>query len=551
MSESEEVNTLKRLLVLLAAGCLASVALAQTGVHVVGPTVKAESGRPNPERQKYGAQLLQIAEADAGGLQGGMRAWALWQVARGYERTDKAKAIELLGDALTATRGMDQGRLNPRAMLQEQILKTLAPLAPQQVDEALPTVDPQARKAVLRQMLSYYQQQKQPERVIELLYRIANESEMPYDAAAEAMAAMKPEQRGELLQLFTTCFTSYRDHAGPDRMVQMGGGFPEMVARFWQRLPANLVRQAIDEVLKQTDPANAKDAKPAQFSMASDKGTVAFGSAYEYHLFQFLPILKEVDSSAAEQYLKKYREVATMLEKYPQGARSLYSPDDPSAQKQASRATYSVGGAPGENMTPFMLDMQKVQKLTADAEAGHAQDALANVPTISSAQLRGAAYHNIARAVMKKQPSVAREAIEKMLDTGEKLGPDMQLMAARAAADVYVILGDNDSAKKQIERGISLANTVYKQESNADDPNLALKAYWTATDSYRALLRQAGKVDPGWALTLLKEIFDPEVKVAAEITLAGTWLDVPMGQSVVMTITKKNSGVMIGGVEAE
>jgi hypothetical protein len=548
----------KKLLFAAVALLMVSFAAAQEGIRIVRPPVapKPEAFKPTAtdlELKKYGRDLLEITEADAGALQGGMRAWALWQIARGYQPTDKQKALELLENALPALREVEDDRLHTRARLQEQILNAMVPLAPGRADELVANLDADARPKVLSALLRYYQDNKKTDRAIQAIYRIGTENEIPYETAAQLMATMTKEQSGEFLRMFTTSLNSYRDHASDDRRMQMGSGFPEMIVQFWRQLPKDLVRQSIDEVLKQTDPANAKETRAVTFSMASDKGTVTFASAYQYQLFQFLPILEEIDSSAAGQYLKKYRELAAQLASYPEGTNSLLAtPSGTATQKLKLGAgvTYSVTRNPQAN-DPYVADMQLVQKLTAEAESGHAQDAVANVPTIKTPNLRGAAYHNIARATMKDHPTIARECMSKMLDIGDKLPPMFKLMGLRAVIDMYMQMGDFDSAKSLIERAMSVANEVYHDDANPDDPNKALKAYWPATDGYRALLRQAGKISPPWAISLLNDIKDPEIKVAAEAAIAGVWLRVPMGQSVTMVDKKSNHGTMVGGVEAE
>jgi hypothetical protein len=367
------------------------------------------------------------------------------------------------------------------------------------------------------------------------------------------MAAMTPEQSAEFLRLFLTCLNSYRDHAGKEHRMQLGNGFPELIAQFWRQLPKQVVREAIDEVLKQTDPANDKNAAGATFSMAGNKGTLYFASAYQYQLFQFLPILEEIDGPAADQYLKQHSELKPVLGAYPQGTNSFLASDE-GAQNSKLRlgagVTYSVSRNPQGN-DPFLADMQLVQKLSADAESGHAADAIANVPTIKTPSLRGAAYHNIARATLKEHPSTARECISKMLDMAEKYPPMYKLMGMRAVIDMEMIMGDTDGAKALIEKAMSVANDLYHEDANPDDPNRALKAYWPTTDGYRALLRQAGKISPPWTMALLNDIRDPEIKVAAEAAIAGTWLHVPMGQSVTMVDKKSDRGTMVGGAEQE
>jgi hypothetical protein len=544
-------------LVLVAALCLvpmvthaqaAQTTMQQTVSRTPTGDAKPAATKPEksvPEDEKRGMQMLQMAEADAGGLEGGMRAWALWQVARGYERSDPKKALELLESALRASNTIENDKLETRTRLQEQILKTMVPLAPERADELLLTVDPGAREKVLSSLLSYYEKKKNLRRALEVIYRIGAEKEIPYDAAMRIMEKMTPEQSGEMLQLFTVSLASYRDHPEAHTTMMDGGGFSDMIVHYWQRLPKELVRQAIDEVLKQADPANQKDKDKQTVAMASGKGSVTFASMYEFRLFQLVPVLRAIDETAAEDYLKKYREVAAMLGKYPDGTSSLSPPSGSGDDKQSGVGmSFSVSGGPND-MAQKMQEMAKAQKLVGDAEAGHAQDAMANAPTISDPGLRAMCYEGIARVTWKKDSSVAHSALGKMLDTAEKMTPDEQLRFLKAATDLYVQMGEIENAKAAIEKGMGVAAKSYAADANADDPNKALKAYWPATDAYRGLLNQAAGISPLWTMTLLKELPDPEVRVAAETALAGRWLNVPLGASIIMTERKDNNKIMM------
>jgi hypothetical protein len=550
---------LKKALFAVAVFLLILAAFAQEGMRVVRPpqstglrTIK--TAPTTIELRGYGRDLLQITEADASALDGGMRAWGQWQVARGCQQSDKKKALELLESALVALRSVSDDRLHTRAQLQEQIMTTYVSVAPGRADELVSSIDIEARPKVLSALLKYYQENGNTGRALQMIYRIGDQAEIPYQTATEIMGTMKSAQAAEFQRLFATSLSSYRSHAGEQRYMEMGSGFPEMITAFWRQLAKDAVREAIDEVLRQTDPSNAKNTSPALFSIASDKGSLVFPSAYQYQLFQFLPILQELDSSAAEQYLKKYNQLAGMLNRYPLGTLSLSMLSQPAASADRPRlgsgVTYSVSrNEPADN--PYMADMHRVQKLTAEAESDHAAEAIAKVPSIGTPSLRGAAYNNIAHVTMNDHPATARECVEKLLETGEKLPPFFRLMGMRAAIDVYMHMGDFDDAKSVIEKAMSVANEVYREDANPDDPNKALKAYWSATDGYRALLRQAARISPQWSMTLLNEIRDPEVKVASEAAIAGAWLGVPMGQSIVMIDKKDNLGTMVGGAETE
>ncbi len=517
-----------------------------------GASIASTAPKATPEQKKRGLELLQSAEAEAVGLEGGMRAYAFLQIARGYELSNKAKALDLLEDALTATRALQDDR-STRTRLQQQILQAMVPLAPSRADELLNQVEPESRENVLTALLSFYEKHKDWERALEVTYRAGQEKEIPYDAAQRIIEALPAERGSEAQQLFATALNSYREHKHEGFPVGPGD-FGRLVVRSWKRMPPAMVEEAIDELLKQAA-GSGGDSRPQNIAMASATGSVAFGSAYEYRLFQLLPVLKQIDESKAEKLLKDYQQVQTLLAKYPQGTQSLEPQggerDRPGA---GGGATYSIGrgssgpgpgGGPRAAM-PSPMEMQRMAKIVQDAEA-HPQDALANAATLTNPDMRAQAYSSIARVTAKKNASVARSALEKQLEIASQLEPMQQIVSLGSAVESYLVLGQPDDARKVIERGFSAAEKLYKQDTDADNPNTALKAYWPSAEAWRSFLRLAGKISPVWALSLLKEIPDPEIKVASETALASAWLDLPPGQVVMMSNSKNNTRMMVMG----
>jgi hypothetical protein len=190
--------------------------------------------------------------------------------------------------------------------------------------------------------------------------------------------------------------------------------------------------------------------------------------------------------------------------------------------------------------------MQRMAKIMQDAQA-HPQDALANAATLTDPGVRSEAYGAIARAAGKKNASVTRQALEKQLDTVPKLDSMQQIMALRSAVSTYLLLEQPDDARKVIERGLAAAEKLYKEDSDPDAPNTSLKAYWPSAEAWRSFLRLAGKISPAWALSLLKDIPDEEIKVAVETALASSWLDLPAGQTIIMSSGKNGTRTMMFG----
>lgn len=523
-----------------------------------GPQTKKASAE-QAQQQERGLKLLEIAEAQASGLQGNMRAYLQLQLARSYAQTNKAKAIELLESAMTATREADnEGTVTFRSQLQQQILRELVPLAPQRAEELLPQVEPDGREQVLNSLLGYYEKTKDLDRAMELVYQIGQEKEIPYGAAGRIMAALPPERGGDVLQLFTVAFASYRDH--PHKQASIGGmDFASLVLRFWQRLPANLVHDAITEILKQAGDVNAT------LNMSSDAGTANFNSYYDYRLFELLPVLRQIDESEAQELLNKNQEIKAMLAKYPQGAASIAPemaepgpPKPDSKRDQKGRGTsFSVSDhAPGTSgagrsmaaqMAAQSFQEQQVRKIAADADK-NPDTALAQAASISNLEMRADLYQMIARAAAKKDPTVAHSALDKLLAITDQLGDDFQLGALRSSAELYLQMGESDDAKKVVERGFKLAEKLLKTDTNADDPNKALKAYWPSAEAYRSFTRLAGQISPEWALTTLKEISDPEMNAVVTTALAQGWLGISRGTTIVQ-MNSKNRNLMMMSTE--
>jgi len=528
---------------------LASVCHAQSSVEqkltlrTGGPEPAASEAKapPTKEQLERGRQMLELAEAQVMGLSGGMRAYGLLQIARASQSADRNKAVALLENALAAANGMDDDQLDTRKRLQEQILQAMVPLAPQRADELLTQVRPEARGAVLRSLLGYYQKQKDLDRALEVLYRVAQESEMPYQAAQELMAGLPPERSTDALQVFGAALASYRDHE--HRGLAMGDGdFATLVIRHWNRLPKEMVLDALSELLKQ-----AKASKQANnVSMASASGAVSFNSTYEYRLFQLLPVWKQLDESGAEKLAQDYQQVQAQLGRYPQGVDSITPPEE---EKKPGGSSFMVSGSGAGAPTVVSpqtapIVMQQASKIIADASE-HARDALAAAANIADLQLRAATLQGIAQITVKKNGSVTREALDKALDLAPQLNPQMQSVLLRTAADLYLKMDEPEEAKKVVERGLSLADKMLKDDSNADDPNQALKAYWPSAAAYATMLRAAVTISPAWAQDLAAGISDPDMKVLAQIAMAGALLDVPAGAITTMSMGKKGSNISV------
>jgi hypothetical protein len=509
-----------------------------------------------PEQQQRAAQMLEGSIAEARGIEAtGGRAFALLQVARALQNTDKKQALELLEEALASVRSLDEDSIQTKDRLQRQILRAYVALAPERADGLLDELDVSARKEVLNSLLSYYESKKQQGRALEVIYRIGQESELPYGAAARLIAGMKAERSSDAQQLFAAALASYRTY-GESRRPVGPESFSDMITRTWEKLPPGLVKAGIDEVLAQAEKEDKEsDNRGSVMTMVGNKGGVEFKSSYEVALFQLAPILKKVAPADAESRLRQSQSVRENLGRFPDGMRSVMSP--PESQPGTAQggnagmmmmSTMHDGGGGGGGRTgppagmPAPAEMMLVSQAMEEADKDP-QAAMNKAAAISNPGPKVDAYIGIARITAKKNPSIARQALEKALDLPLE---DTQRASMRIddAAQIYLQIDDIDNAKKAVEKQIDAAEKAYRADSNGDDPNKALKAYWPSTEAYRAALRNAARISPDWAQTLLKEISDPEVRTLNQIALASVMLDVPPGPTTIITQTKNDSSIM-------
>ncbi len=520
-----------------------------------GPARAATPKQMTPEQMKRGRAWMELAEAQAKGLEGGMRAYALLQVAKSLAPAQKPHTLELLEDALGASKSIEDDGMGTRTRLQQQILQAMVPLEPGRADELLAQLDPAGRESVLRALLSYYRESKQTEHAMEMVYRISAEKEFPYGAGAELMRELPAEKQGELQQMFVMALGSYREHKHPG--VTIGSGdFAAMISGFYKQLSPDLVKEAIFEVLKQAEtPPEEGQRQPQQISIASAQGSVAMGSMYEYRLFQLLPALRAVDAAEAERLLKKNREVAGMLEKYPKGAEQLQEPRGGGGRPGRSGGMVMVGAGPGGGMPGMDREqMELMQKIVADA-GNDAWKAIALAETnLSSPGLKVQALLGIARASWKKTsaasgPLAAKSALKKMMEVLPQVELEQQILPPQTAAAMYLEMGEAGEARKTIEKALESAAKLYKQDTDADDPNKALKAYWPSAAAYVGLLRVAAGMAPDWALEQLKEAPDDDLRALAQIAMASALLGQPRGQ--VTIVSEKKDGMNMMQMSAE
>ena len=85
-----------------------------------------------------------------------------------------------------------------------------------------------------------------------------------------------------------------------------------------------------------------------------------------------------------------------------------------------------------------------------------------------------------------------------------------------------------DARRPKIDGGtVDRITELYREDTNPESPNQALKAFWPSTSSLRKTLYSAGKRLGPDAAKLLESIDDPDLHVFAQIALAAALAGVP------------------------
>jgi hypothetical protein len=81
-------------------------------------------------------------------------------------------------------------------------------------------------------------------------------------------------------------------------------------------------------------------------------------------------------------------------------------------------------------------------------------------------------------------------------------------------------MDDKDKAEDVVHEGLKVAATMLDEDTNPDDPNKALKAWWPSADAYRQMVEVETKISHPATSKLLEEIKDPDIRTVESITFA-------------------------------
>jgi hypothetical protein len=516
--------------------------------------------KPRAPEEEFWCSITDSAIAQATALEPAMRSFVLDAVASALKKCDPGKVRKVLVDAFTASleipeseeqyeeqwgtyegsldRQMITARANVEAKFQLQIAALTDLLA---VDEAkaeslLPQSEPMVRQILSVQIISKAAHARQFDKALSFLNQLGVGQGFPYGAANELMLLLPPERNAQKQEIFLRAMAS--DREAPTLLIG-GDDFVSMITRFWRHFPPAIALAAIRQVLDEAQP------NKAPIALRSASTSVSFNSAYEYRIFELLPILRELDNAEAEKLLEASIQAKTQLERLPNGIQSLDPTirDTPLKNGERSDITGAIG-AQGlgsllqqANADPNNSRVQEIAR-TAEADPRRAIAAAASLPQMD---LRAEALIAIARTTMTNNPSAARDALEQMATslkgaTAFSLKHGLRVYWAEGI-DISAQIGEVELAQRLLKSGLDQAEKLREEDANEDDPNVALKASWPSAFAFSRLVSAALHITPQTALAAVKEVPDPELQLLCEIRLANAGLGVSSGKSTIITRT--------------
>lgn len=481
--------------------------------------VSTAADKPTP-RQKARELLDSSAEMIAA-TRPDTQVAALYHLADNYQAFDKKKAIEFFQQAFTAAASAS-GPVNAvfSRNIQTEIVVSLAAL---DMDAGVallkqvsaPTEGYDNRSFAAARVIGKMVEKDQLDRAIDLAEYMGAAGAYPFEGVAQIMAKI-PEADPRLAAVFSQALAAYNVKPSPS--------FARLLTRFYRRLPAGMPQTAVSRILAVTLDSKTDRYEPR--TIASGKGTVTFTNSIDEALFDVLPLVREIDPKRYEELLAQHSEVRSALGIFPGGG--------PAIASDSGVWIYTVRGDDRRGVEAAN-ERQKlsalIQSRTMEAIEAASKDidkALDLVPGIPSPPKQAEVLGRIAGMLGERDPATARRVLSKcMLMLDDVQYPDDRVEVWDLVAGAAALLKDEALTLRAIDKLLSDAAVLYKDDSNADRPNRAWRENWPSTQAFRRAVIRATKLQGVDAEALLAKITDPDQHVLARLTMAQALLERP------------------------
>jgi hypothetical protein len=495
----------------MALACCAALSAQEAAPAAKAPIEKPEGQRENKPAPKNPVQEFLKSTVEmipAASLS--VQVAALMDAAELYGAEDKAQTLDLLAQAFRTAAAIPPSPGGKLGEAQSQVLVIMANYDPGGAAELLAGLSPKARGFPLFMIVSKLIEQKELERAISILELYSTPEAYPYTAANMVLKELA-EDDARRTQIFSAAASSFTTESDIE-------GFSLLLQGQWRSTPRTVldpaVHRAVTTVLKMKRPEDMSVTK------STDKGSVTFDNETDAELFDLIGVLQSVDPKGAKEILDQRPSLAAALDRFPDGSASMASSggDRTSETKSISDMHNSDGQVQEQMRLNAVSDAlaEEALKLATDS----ALAAIKKAKQIPLESIRARTLLQIAQEAVGKDPEGARLVLAQV-DT-ELRGVKNMMNAAQlwaAFAETAAKAKEVELADKAIERGMAACETLYKEDANADDPNIAPREYWPSMQSWRTVMVAAATIHGLEAEPLLARVTDPDLIVMARLAV--------------------------------
>lgn len=496
------------------------------------------------------ALTLSALAAQARALSPEMRAFADWQISQGLQKLNDANEEDLLIDVFNATKQIEPKDTELRSMqsdLQSKAMLRLVTLDPKKADELKPLAQPRVQASLDSYLVGKQIANKDFEAAMSSMDALSVSDHFPFRNASVLMDAIPdPLQKR---RVFADAIRGYRSKAGMEQPD--GDDLATLVIRHWKTLPRPLISEAIDEIIKGSKKKHDGLNPELLVTVGTPTGNASFSSVYKFRLFELLPVMKEIDPIAAQNLLDEEPALADALSRFPKGLASLdssYSLSDPTKDRTITfmyRFKDSADQSPPSYVPPDNTMRDKIRAIigSGGSDPKGALAAAEKLPADLQGGIspRAEAFRGIGFALVIKDPEISQTAAGMLRKTAMGLPPLARCRYLMNAMGIYLRINDNQDAGDVLGDGVKAARALYDEDTNKNDPNLAVKPLWPSTAAFRTVAFAAGTISQSLAEQVITESPDPDVQLLQRITLVNQGLKLPVPADLIVEYKKDSS----------
>jgi hypothetical protein len=237
-------------------------------------------------------------------------------------------------------------------------------------------------------------------------------------------------------------------------------------------------------------------------------------------------VVRAIDPKRAEEILDSRKELADLLQKFPEGSLSLGD--------NLNRSSTSGSDRPDPSSLQQMALEGQSNTISEQAMAALSKKeplkAVELAKTIPVPERRVEVLTRIASSAGALDPTTAKAIISECIDGLKDVKTPLdRVFSWNNIAEAAHRAGDDKLAWEALDHSLADSAELYKADSDSDSPNQALRDEWPSTNAYRRAVITATKLMGIDAEPLLAQISDRDLALFARVEMAQALLERPHG----------------------